>query len=64
MFILSFVLLKFFEFPDPLLFKILRALLVPKLQHFYKLLGHIIFRLFSSQRHNSLVFAARQIADN
>ena len=26
--------------------------------------GHIIFRIFSSQCHNSLVFAARQIASN
>ena len=27
-------------------------------------LGHFIFRIFSSQCHNSLVFAARQIANN
>ena len=27
-------------------------------------LGHIIFRIFPSQYHNSLVFAARQIANN
>ena len=33
-------------------------------QHFYKLLGHIMFRIFSSQCHNSLVFAGRQIANN
>ena len=26
--------------------------------------GHIILRIFSSQCHNSLVFAARQIANN
>ena len=31
---------------------------------FYKLLGHIIFRIFSSQCHNSLVFAVWQIANN
>ena len=31
---------------------------------FCKLMGHIIFRMFSSQCHNSLVFAARQIANN
>ena len=29
--------------------------LVLKLQHFYELLGHITFRMFSSQCHNSLV---------
>ena len=33
-------------------------------QHFYKLLGQIIFRIICSQRHNSLVFAATQIANN
>ena len=31
---------------------------------FLKLLGHIIFRIFSRQCHNSLVLAARQIANN
>ena len=31
---------------------------------FLLLLGHIIFRIFSNQCHNSLVFAARQIANN
>ena len=31
---------------------------------FLLLLGHIIFRIFSNQCHNSLVFVARQIANN
>ena len=31
---------------------------------FLRLLGHIIFQIFSNQCHNSLVFAARQIANN
>ena len=31
---------------------------------FLQTAGHIIFRKFSSQCHNSLVFAARQIANN
>ena len=26
--------------------------------------GHVVFRIFSSQCHNSLVFAARQMANN
>ena len=38
--------------------------LLLKYQHFYKLLGQIIFRIFCSQCHNSLVFAAPQIANN
>ena len=33
-------------------------------QHFNKLLERILFRMFSSQCHNSLVLAARQIANN
>ena len=45
-------------------FYVLLAMACSEVAAFLKLLGHITFRIFARQCHNSLVFVARQIANN